>query len=415
MNKIIYTTFSPHLLTVSKAKESFIWDEHGRKLIDFTSGWNVTNLGWNNSELIEAGIKQFNKNTYVPMWASEKIQEQYADKLLGSIGREYGYVARATSGMEGIEMAIKTARVYTGKKKILSFLEQYHGGSINALSLSYRNEWMSKLADNLKAFTKLEYPNTYRTVLSDKDLLSHFESSVEAELSTGEYACVITEAGIVTGWGSTYLAPDGYIEVIDKLCKKFNVLLILDEVGTGFSRIGSLFAIHQFKISPDIIVLAKAIANGTQTIAAMVTKKEVMINSYKGSNLQSTFGWNPVACAVALKTLEIHQREEIWKSSSLKGRYIKNYLKENLKANPYVGDIRGMGMEIGLDLVKNKSTKEKNTELLNNVVAKSYENGLHLVSDHESNIQLMPPLVTTKEVLKEGLEILIESIQHYTH
>lgn len=411
MNKIIYTTFSSHRFKMSKAQGSKIWDDNGKKYIDFTSGWNVTNLGWNNPEVIEAGIKQLQKNSYVPMWASEEIQEKYADELLKSIDKRYDYIARGTSGMESIEMAIKTARVYTGKKKILSFFEQYHGASINGLSLSYRNEWMGNLTNDLENFVKLEYPNIYRSEISEKELLVKIEKQLEEKLASGEFACVITESGIVTGWGSTYIAPKGFIEMIDRICKKFEVLLILDEVGTGFSRTGSLFSVQAHDISPDIIVLAKAIANGTQTISTLITTKDIVEKTYKGSNLQSTFGWNPVACATALKTLEIHKRDKVWELAEKKGQLARKYLNEKLLNNPFVGNIRGLGLEIGLDLVKNKKTKEKNTQLLESVVSNAFENGLHLVSDHESNIQIMPPLVISEEELKEGIDILTSTIE----
>lgn len=414
-HQIVYTPFSPHRFNLTQALGSHIWDDKGNKYIDFTSGWNVTNLGWNNKEIIEAGIAQFRKNTYVPMWASEDIQAAYAKDLLSSIGKEFDYVARATSGMEAVEMAIKTARIFTGKKKVLSFFGQYHGSSINGLSMSYQNEWMKNLSSNMRNFVKLEYPNTYRTNLSDQELLNKLEKDLETQLSTGKFACIVTESGIITGWGSTYTAPKDFIELIDKVCKKHKVLFVLDEVGTGFSRTGSLFAVHNHKISPDIIVLAKAISNGTQTIAAMISKKAIIEKSYKESNLQSTFGWNPIACAVAKKTLEIHMRDKIWEKAKRNEKIIKSFLSEALRHNSFVGDIRGAGMEIGLDLVKDKKTKEKNTKLLEKVIEKSFGNGLHLVSDHESNIQIMPPLTIDTVDLKKGLSILVKTIKSLTN
>jgi 4-aminobutyrate aminotransferase-like enzyme len=182
-------------------------------------------------------------------------------------------------------------------------------------------------------------------------------------------------------------------------------------VGTGFSRTGDLFATHGHKFSPDIIVLAKANTNGSQVMATMVTKENIYAGSYQGSKLQSTFGWNPVACAVALKTLEIHLRDQVWLQAREKGKYMQEYLKRELGDIEQVGDIRGLGMEIGLDLVTDKTSKSKNPELSNKVTPDCFESGLHFCGDHEGFIQLMPPLTIATAVLDEGLAILTNSIK----
>lgn len=413
-NNIIFTNFSSWRFNLKKAKDSYLWDDNNNRYIDFTAGWNVTNLGWNNDEILQAGINQMKKNSYSPMWALDSMQEKYATNLTKALGNNLSVVARATGGMEAVEMALKTARVFTGRKKILSFYEQFHGSSINALSLSYREEWMTKLTDPRDDIVHLEYPNTYRTDKSEAELLKDLEKNLEKILSKKDIAAVITEAGVITGWGSTYVAPKGFIELIRKITNKYDTLLILDEVGTGFSRTGSLFALHRFKIKPDIVTLAKAISNGSAPIGAMVTTREIAEKTYAGSNLQSTFGWNPAACAIALKTLEIHQRDRVWKQAEEKGKYIRNILQRELGNNSYVGDIRGMGMFIGVDLVKSKKTKEKNTKLVVNIVKEAFKKGLHIVCDGESNIHLSPPITIEKSVLNKGLDLLISTVNNLT-
>lgn len=409
-HNIIYTSYSPWKFNMSKAQDSFIWDDSGKKHIDFTSGWNVTNLGWNQQEIIEAGIEQMSKNTYTPMWLSEDIQIEYANNLTKAIGGKLNTVARGTGGMEVIEMSIKLARSYTGKKKILSFYEQFHGSSIDALSLGYKDEWIEKITDPQSDFEKLGYPQMYRTNETEEEILKSFEAELDEKLSSGQFAAIVTEAGIITGWGSTNIAPEKFINSVRKITKKHSVLLLLDEIGTGFSRLGSLFAMHKFEVEPDIVVFAKAIANGSSTISALVTTKEIAEKGHEAANLQSTFAWNPVACAMANKTLEIHLRDKVWEMAEKKGKYIKEKLSSHLNKNNLVGDIRGYGMEIGIDLVKEKNTKEKNTELVETIVKQAHEKGLHIVCDHESNIQLMPPLTIKQDILDEGLDILINLI-----
>lgn len=412
---ILFTPFSSWRFNLKKAKGSYLWDDKNKKYLDFTSGWNVVNLGWNNEEIIEAGLKKMKQNTYAPMWTLDEAQEKYAKNLTKALGGNFNVVAKANGGVEAIEMAIKTARVYTGRKKILGFYEQYHGSTINALYLSYREEWMTKLCDLRNDIIHLEYPNTYRTNKTEKELLKEMEINLEKVLSKKDVAAVITEAGIISGYGTTYVAPKGFIELIRKITKKYKTLLILDEVGTGFSRMGFLFAVTHFQANPDVLVLAKAISNGSAPIASMVTTKEIADATYSGTNLQSTFGWNPVACAIADKTLEIHQRDKVWLLAKTKGVYMRKQLIKELGNNPYVGDVRGWGLEIGLDLVKDKKTKEKNADLAKKVVMKAFDKGLHLVCDGESNIQIMPTLIMEKEALDKGLDILIDTVKKLTN
>lgn len=409
-NNIIFTKFSAWRFNFGKAKDSYIWDDKGKKYIDFTSGWNVANLGWNRKEVIDAGVKQLKRNSYSPMWALDKAQKDYATKLLSALGGDMKVVARATGGMESIEMAIKTARVFTKRKKIVSFFEQFHGSSINALSFSYRPEWMGALTEPRTDIIHLEYPNTYRTALSDNELLQKLENDLEGVLKNEDVAAVITEAGIITGWGSTYVAPKGFISLIRRLTKKYNTLLILDEVGTGFSRLGSLFGMHHFNVKPDIATFAKGITNGSAAMGAMTTTQKIAEETYLGSNLQSTFGWNPAACAMASQTLDIHMKENTAQQAKEKGEYIKKVLQTELKDNRWIGDIRGTGMEIGIDFVKDKESKLKHTELVTKVSQECFHRGLHTVCDFDSNLQLMPPLTTPQKVLDKGLDILIDTI-----
>jgi len=403
-NNIVYTKFSAYRFNIKKAQDSYLWDDSDKRYIDFTSGWNVTNLGWNNKEVIDAGIKQLHINSYSPMWALDKTQDIYAQSLTKALGHNLTVVARTTGGMESIEMAIKTARAYTGRKKILGFFEQFHGSSINALSLGYRPEWISRLTDARLDFVHLEYPRLYKSKKTEKELLQELELQLETALKNADVAAVVTEVGIITGWGSTHVAPSGFIDIIRKVTKKYGTLLIIDEVGTGFSRLGSLFGIHHVNVDPDIVCLAKAIANGSGVMAAMITTKKIAEATYLTSNLQSTFGWNPVACAMAQKTLEIHQRDRVADQAKEKGKYIMDVLKKELKDAAIVGDIRGIGMEIGVDM------KDVKPERVVKMVEDAFSSGLHIVCDYTSNIQLMPPLTIEKEVLNKGLDILISII-----
>lgn len=167
-------------------------------------------------------------------------------------------------------------------------------------------------------------------------------SELEKALSRQDVAAVFTEAGIITGWGSTYVAPSGYLPLVRKLTEQYGTLMILDEVGTGFSRCGTLFGLELGGITPDIVTFAKASANGAVPIGSMITREDIAEATCAKSILLSTFGWTPLACAAALRTLQIHQRDKVWEKAERDGEYIVSRLKKELADHPKVRDIRGL-------------------------------------------------------------------------
>ncbi len=409
-NRIIYTNSSPWIFNVGKAEGSFIWDEKGHKMIDFTSGWNVTNLGWNNPEIIKAVISQARKNTYNPMETTDPVQSAYAEKLLSTLPHELNVVARATGGTEANEEALKSARAFTKRKRIIGFKNTYHGQSFGTMSIGYIPDYVQNISPLVGDFIQLDYPDIYRTEKSQEEVLADFIKKLESRLKKEDVAAIVTEAGIITGWGSTLVAPSGYLAAIRKLTRKYGTLLILDEVGTGFSRTGRLWGMEHEGVVPDIVTLAKGISNGVAAIGAMVTRKDIGLEVYDKANLTSTFGWTPLACAAAIKTLELHLRENVWEKAAKDGEYLKRILKKELSDNPYVGNIDGLGMEIGLDLVTDTKSKQKNMKLFQTVIKTGREKGLLLNGDGEGNIQLMPPLTIERKTLDEGIGILLSCL-----
>lgn len=409
--KIVYDDFSPWKFDLSKAKDSYLWTKDNKKLIDFTSGWNVTNLGWNHPEIKQAVAKQARINVYAPMWTADPIQDEYAELLTKCLPNELNAVVRATGGTEANEEAIKTARAYTERKKIIGFKGTYHGQSFATLSIGIPKEGTKAISPLLPGFTQLGYPNTYRTKKEPDEILAQFLVNLEKVLSKRNVAAVITEAGIITGYGSCYVAPKGYLQGVRALTDRYGTLLILDEVGTGFSRCGRLFGSNLEGVVPDVATFAKGMSNGAGAIGTMVTKKEIAEKTSKNTTLVSTFGWTPINVAAALMTLQIHTRDKVWRKAENDGGYIKKTLQDNLGDNPYVGDIRGKGMEIGIDLVTDKKTKKANTKLLEKTIRVAFEKGLHLVGDGQSVIQLMPPLTIDRKDLDKALSMLIDSIK----
>lgn len=397
-NSIIYRNMKKYnFFRISKAEGSLIYDHEGKKYIDFTSGWNVTNLGWNHPEINEAVVEQTKKNVQGLLWGSDPVQEAYAEKLTSVLPKELDACAKATGGTEAIEVSIKVARAATGRKKIIGFKNSYHGQLFASMALGYSPEMVEKIAPLVPEFIQMDFPAESAGV----ENFNKFISNLEDILSKKDVAAIVTEPGIITGWGSTLIAYPGFLKSLRTLTEKYGTLLIIDEVGTGFSRTGKLFGFEHSGIIPDLIVLAKGISNGAAAFGAVVGKSSIFEETFPYINLVSTFGWTPIACAAALKSLEIHLRDKTWEQAKEKGEYIMQKLR------PLVGesivDLRGLGMEIGISL--------KDEETARKVIDSAYKKGLHIVVGSGNNLQIMPPITIPQDLLDRGLEILIKIIE----
>jgi 4-aminobutyrate aminotransferase-like enzyme len=393
-NSIVYRNFKGkyQYLPLSQAEGSLIWDRNGKEYIDFTSGWNVMNLGWNHPEIRDAIIAQVNKNAQGLLWGSDPIQEEYAAALTAALPKELNACVKETGGTEAVEVSIKVARAYTNRKKIIGFNGLYHGQLFASLALGAPGADREKLTPLVPDITPIEFPH--------KDIgeegFNNFLAELEDLLSKKDVAAIVTEPEMVTGWGSTIIAYPGFLMKLRELTQKYGTLLIVDEVGTGFSRIGKLFGIEYENIVPDIIVFAKGISNGVAAIGTVVGKSEIFEPAFNDAMLISTFGWTPIACAAALKTLQIHQRDKTWEMAEQKGKYIMD------KINTLIGEkiisVRGMGMEIGIQF--------KDVETAQAVQKQAMSDGLHTVVGSGNNIQLMPPIIIPQDLLDKGLNIL---------
>ena len=409
-HKIVYNPVVDWRFDLSKAEGSFLWDTNNRKYIDFSSGWNTTNLGWNNSEVNEAVAAQTKKNVYAPMWSADEVQIKYAKTLTDTFPQDLDVVCRATGGTEANEMALKIARAVTGRQQIISFAHTYHGQSFGTLALGFIPAYVKQITPLVPDFVQIEYPNAYQDGKSEAEILADFLKVLESHLKTEKVAAVFTEAGLITGWGSMLVAPKGYLSSVRKLTEKYGTLLVVDEVGSGFSRTGKLFAIEHENVVPDIVTLAKGISNGAGAIGAVVTKGNLVEKFAGAFKPTSTFGWTPLTCAAGLKTLQIHQRDKVWEQAERKGQTVKDILAKELAGSSNMRNLRGLGLEIAFDISLDNKEGEGNSDLSTRIVEKCFEKGLHL-ADAGDCIQIMPPLTIEDSVLKEGLNILIDVVK----
>jgi acetylornithine/succinyldiaminopimelate/putrescine aminotransferase len=331
------------------------------------------------------------------LWGSDPIQEEYAGALTDALPEGLDACVKETGGTEAIEVSIKIARVYTNRKKIIGFNEHYHGQLFASLALGAPGQLRDKLTPLVPEIIPIDFPHEDIGEEGFEKFLKEFESLLAKE----DVAAVVTEPGIITGWGSTLLAYPSFLAKLRELTSKYGTLLIVDEVGTGFSRTGKLFGIEHDNVVPDMIVFAKAISNGAAAIGTVVGRSEIFEPAFDNAVLISTFGWTPIACAASLKALQIHQRDKVWEVAEKKGAYITE------KLNKLIGDklisVRGKGMEIGLRC-KGKETAAK-------VTKGAFDDGLHVVVGSAHNIQLMPPLTISQELLDEGLSILANHLK----
>lgn len=369
-----------------------MWNRDGKRYIDFTSGWNVTNLGWNHPEVNGAVIEQAKKNVQGLLWGSDPIQEEYARVLTGALPHGLDACVKATSGTESIEVSIKIARVYTNRKKVIGFNGLYHGQLFASLALGAPAESREKITPLVPDIIPIEYPHED----IGRDGFEKFLEEFDKLLSRKDVAAVVTEPGVVTGWGSTLVAYPGFLTKVREITKKYDTLLIVDEVGTGFSRTGKLFGIDHEDVVPDMVVLAKGISNGAAAIGTTVGRAEIFEPSFTDAVLISTFGWTPIACAAALKTLQVHQRDKTWEIAERKGLYIMEKIRMHM--GDVVTGVRGKGMEIGVQF-KDDATAER-------VQRGAFADGLHVIIGSKNNMQIMPPLTIPQELLDEGLDIL---------
>lgn len=403
-HRIAYNPVIDWRFDITRAEGSYLYDHQQKRYIDFTSGWNTANLGWNHPELRDALITQSQKNVYVPMWSTEEMQIAYAKALTDSLPHSLDVVCRTTGGTESNEMALKIARAATGRKKIISFVNSYHGHSFGTLALGYKPAYVKEVAPLVPEFIQIPFPSIVDQIAA-ATVLSEFEQRLESLLLSEDVAAVVTEPGIITGWGSLEIAPDGFMRSIRNITQKYGTLLIVDEVGSGFSRLGKLYGIEIEGITPDMVTLAKGISNGAMPIGAVVTRESLIADILDGFKPTSSFGWTPLACAVAMKCLEIHMRDRMWEQAERKGRYLQKLLNSRFEDSSIVYAIRGIGMEIGFNL-RGENAEDK----VNRLAEEAFVRGLHIAKAGDC-VQLMPPLTIDESFLDEGVEILAESIE----
>jgi 4-aminobutyrate aminotransferase len=312
------------------------------------------------------------------------------------------------SGTEAIEAAIKLARYHTGRKKLISFFGAFHGRTLGALSLTAsRAVQREKFGPLIPEVYQVGYGYCYRCPYNLKYPDCHIacvsyieEAPFKETVPPEEVAAIVVEP--IQGEGGLVMPPPGYHQMLRELTRRHKILLIVDEVQSGMGRTGKMFAIEHWGVEPDIIAVAKGIASG-MPLGAIIARSELV--DWEPGSHASTFGGNPVACAAALVTLQLLE-EGLVKNARTVGEHLKIKLLDLARKFPSIGDVRGVGLMMGVELVKDRETKEPAPEKRNQIVQKAFRKGLLLLGCGESGIRFTPPLVITKKEIDLGIEIL---------
>ncbi|EZP78237.1 aminotransferase [Parageobacillus genomosp. 1] len=412
-------------LVVTEAKGCWVTDHTGKKYLDAMAGLWCVNVGYGREELAEAAYEQLKKLAYFPLTQSHVPAIQLGEKLNELLGDEY-VIFFSNSGSEANETAFKIARQYHQQRgeynryKIISRYRAYHGNSMGALAATGQAQRKYKYEPLAPGFIHVPPPDSYRDndqAENPRDLRSVkvIDDVMTWELSE-TIAAVIMEP-IITG-GGVLIPPEGYMKAVKEVCEKHGALLIVDEVICGFGRTGKPFGFMNYGVKPDIITMAKGITSAYLPLSATAVRKEIY-EAFKGTEEYdyfrhvNTFGGHPAACALALKNIEIMERENLFARSKEAGERLLNELKNKLQDHPYVGDVRGKGLLIGIELVTDKDTKEPlDVSHVNKVIGICKENGLIIgkngttVAGYNNVLTLSPPL----NIEDEDLSFLINTL-----
>jgi 4-aminobutyrate aminotransferase len=391
-----------------------VWDVDGFQFLDFAAGIAVNSTGHSHPKVVKAIQEQAEKfihissDFYHPKWVElgEKLDEiaPFEEKAISFM---------TNSGTESVEAAIKLARYSTGRSQFIGFLGGFHGRTMGAVTFTASKSTYHKgFFPLMNGVFHAPYPDPYHPILHSNPgedygvtVVRYIEEQVIGRLIPGDdIAGVLVEP--IQGEGGYIVPSAGFFPALRALCDKYGILLIVDEVQSGIGRTGKWWAIEHFNVEPDIVCTAKGIASG-MPLGAMIARKSI-VDWPKGSH-GNTYGGNPISCAAALATLEVLEDGMIENAAEV-GLYARDILDEIAVRHPSIGEVRGIGLMLGIEFVTDKATHQPATALRDRIVDLSFERGLLTLGCGKSVIRISPPLCITIKEMDNGLAILEEAI-----
>lgn len=398
----------------AKGRGAKLWDSAGKEYLDFTAGWGVANTGYNHPEVVEAVNRQMNKLSFASTISvineeSVVLAEKLIELTPGDFPKSVWY---GHSGSDANEFISKIVPEATGKSRILTFVGSYHGQTMGAYAMS-GHPAQSHFTGSGNV-VKLPYPDCYRCAFEKREdkcslfCLRYIENYIFKAVAYPEQIGAI-EIEAIQCDGGDILPATGFLKGLEQLCRKHNILLIIDEVKIGFGRTGRMFGFENWDIVPDLVVMGKPLGAG-QPLSAVVGRKEIM-DAGACLHLFTTAG-NPVACASAMAGIEVIKKESLKENAVKIGSYLLGRLEKLKEKHECMGDVRGRGLVMGIDLVKDRKTKEPYTELAPLVVYRAYELGLLIYDSglYSNVLEITPPLIITRADADKAVDIIDQSI-----
>jgi len=404
-----YGRFYP--LVIESGQGCVLRDVDGNEYIDFNSGLVCLNVGHNHPKVIEAIKKQCDKflhysNTDFYYNETVELAEKLKEITPGNFDKKVFF---SNSGTESIEAAIKLAKWHTRKQLFVAFISAFHGRTIGSLSFTASKPTQRRYFFPLMpGVTHVPYPYCYRCPFKLTYPECHYwcvdfidEFVLQKYSPPEEVAAFVFEP--IQGEGGYVVPPPEYFQRLKKLADKYGILLVDDEVQAGMGRTGKWFAIENWAVEPDIIGSAKALASGLP-LGATIAKAKVM--DWVGGSHASTFGGNPLSCVAASAVIETIKSEKLLENATKQGAYIMKRLEELKQQSEIVGDVRGKGLMIGMELVENKKDKKSAPQLASEIMMRSWKRGVAVITCGASTIRVAPPLNITKELVDSAMEII---------
>jgi putrescine aminotransferase len=380
----------------SRAEGIYLYDEKGRPYMDLTAGYGALNLGHNPKEVIKV-VNEAQELPAVLLVGYNPLMGALANALASILPGDLSVAIFGCGGAEAVENALKTARACTGRKKFVSCIGGYHGLSFGALSVCGSERFRMTVAP----------------LLEHCELIPFGDLKVLEQMLQGkDVAAFIVEP--IQGEGGAVVPPKGYLEGVADLCKKFGTLLIFDEIQTGFGRTGKMFAMEHDEVVPDIVTLSKSLGSGVIPISVSITSEKIWMQAFgsrdKFDLTISTFAGNPAACAAALKTIEIMQRDDIPERARTLGNYARKRLLDLKTKHDLIREIRGMGLLLGIELDTTglfSGTLEHNLSIMIMGELLHKHNILSSYCDFEPKVlRFEPPLIVTTEEIDKAVDAL---------
>lgn len=407
-------------VVIKRAEGAVIEDVDGNYFLDWTGGVGVLNIGFSHPEVVEA-VKEQSEKYFHGMFniVTHKGYVKLAEKMnsIVPVKGENKKTFFANSGAEADENAVKIAKAFTKRPNIIVFSGAFHGRTVMTMAMTSKKSYAYGMGPFPDGVYRAEFPYLYRRPegMPESETINYYIESIKKvfdQASPPEYvAAIVVEP--LQGEGGFIPAPIEWVKAVRTICDKYDILLIADEVQCGFCRTGKMFASEYWKeagAAPDIIATAKSIAAG-MPLSAITARKEIM-EAVRPGTIGGTFCGNAVACAAALKVIEIMERDNLADRSMEIGKKVMKRYMEWKEKYEIVGDVRGLGGMVGIEFVKNKEKKDPNPEIVSAVIQEAAQNGLMIENSgvYGNVIRFLAPLVITDKQLEAGLDIFEKAI-----